>query len=147
MDNEDDNIRRPDKVKRERLLDDTRSDFERQLDEALYISLQELKESEEKNKLYEDEIYSNYLCETTRRRELFRELLFDLRKLIKFDKEIKEIYEIIEPIIESYCGQFIDCFEADEETYNRIFDVLGTIRTNKNNIELCKGIIAKTFTI
>jgi hypothetical protein len=95
MDNEDDNIRRPDKVKREILLDDTRSDFERQLDEALYISLQELKESEEKNKLYEDEIYSNYLCETTRRRELFRELLFDLRKLIKFDKEIKEIYEII----------------------------------------------------
>ena len=41
MDNEDD-IRRPDKVKREILFDDTRSDFERQLDEALYISLQEL---------------------------------------------------------------------------------------------------------
>lgn len=143
MDNADD-IRCPDKVKREILFDDTRSDFERQLDEALYVSLQE---SEEKNKVYEDEIYNNYFTETARRKEAFRELLFDLRKLIKFDKEIKEIYEIIEPIIEAYCSQFINCFEADEETYDRIFGVLGTIRTNKNNIELCKGIIAKTFTI
>ena len=95
MDNADD-IRCPDKVKRERLFDDNRSDFEKQIDEALYVSLQE---SEEKNKIYEDEIYNNYFTETARRKEAFRELLFDLRKLIKFDKEIKEIYEIIEPII------------------------------------------------
>ena len=142
MDNEDD-IRRPDKVKREILFDDTRSDFERQLDEALYVSLQE---SEEKNKIYEDEIYNNYFTETARRKEAFRELLFDLRKLIKFDKEIKEIYEIIEPIIDAYCSQFINCFEVDAETYDRIFNALGSIRTNKNNIELCKGIIVKTFT-
>ena len=143
MDNADD-IRIPDKVKKERLFDDNRSDFERQLDEALHLSLQE---SEEKNKVYEDQIYNNYFTETAARKEVFRELLFDIRKLIKFDKEIKEIYEIIEPIIDAYCSQFINCFEADEETYNRIFDVLGTIRTNKNNIELCKGVIVKTFTI
>ena len=143
MDNEDDNIRRPDKVKREILFDDNRSDFEKQIDEALYVSLQE---SEEKNKIYEDEIYNNYFTETARRKEAFRELLFDLRKLIKFDKEIKEIYEIIEPIIDAYCSQFINCFEVDAETYDKIFNALGSIRTNKNNIELCKGIIVKTFT-
>ena len=142
MDNADD-IRCPDKVKRERLFDDNRSDFEKQLDEALYVSLQE---SEEKNKIYEDEIYNNYFTETARRKEAFRELLFDLHKLIKFDKEIKEIYEIIEPIIEAYCSQFINCFEVDAETYDKIFNALGSIRTNKNNIELCKGIIVKTFT-
>lgn len=142
MDNADD-IRCPDKVKREILFDDNRSDFEKQLDEALYVSLQE---SEEKNKIYEDEIYNNYFTETARRKEAFRELLFDLHKLIKFDKEIKEIYEIIEPIIDAYCSQFINCFEVDEETYDKIFNALGSIRTNKNNIELCKGIIVKTFT-
>jgi hypothetical protein len=142
MDNEDD-IRRPDKVKREILFDDNRTDYEKQLDEALYVSLQE---SEEKNKIYEDEIYNNYFTETARRKEAFRELLFDLRKLIKIDKEIKEIYEIIEPIIDAYCSQFINCFELDAETYDKIFNVLGSIRTNKNNIELCKGIIVKTFT-
>ena len=136
MDNADD-IRCPDKVKIDRLFDDNRSDYEKQLDEALYVSLQE---SEEKNKIYEDEIYNNYFTETAIRKEAFRELLFDLRKLIKFDKEIKEIYEIIEPIIDAYCSQFINCFELDAETYDKIFNVLGSIRTNKNNIGLIPTI-------
>jgi hypothetical protein len=43
--------------------------------------------------------------------------------------------EIIEPIIESYCNQFIDNCKIDEITYNRIFKGLKGIRTNPKNIE------------
>jgi hypothetical protein len=141
--NDIENTRAPDKVIKERLLDDDRSEFEKQTDEALYLSLQELKEQEEINSIYEDEIINTYTNETRNRKELFRELLFDLNKLTKFDKDIKEIYEIIEPIIDTYCGQFINFCELDEETYDNIFKIVGTVRTNKKNIEALKTILIK----
>ena len=34
-----------------------------------------------------------------------------------------EIYEIIEPIIDSYCVYYINQFEIDTLTYNRIFKI------------------------
>ena len=141
--NDIENTRAPDKVIKERLFDDDRSDFEKQTDEALYLSLQELKEQDEINSIYEDDIINTYTNETRKRRELFRELLFDLNKLTKFDKDIKEIYEIIEPIIDTYCGQFINFCELDEETYDNIFKIVGTVRTNKKNIEALKTILIK----
>ncbi len=142
--NEYEDIRAPDEVKKEILIEDNRSDFDKQIDEALYLSLQELREQEEINKSYEDDIFNTYLCETKKRKEQFRELLFDLNKLTKFDKDIKEIYEIIEPIIDTYCGQFINFCELDPETYDRIFKVIGNVRTKKNNIEILKSILIKT---
>jgi hypothetical protein len=141
--NDIENTRAPDKVIKERLFEDDRSEFEKQTDEALYLSLQELKEQEEINSIYEDDIINTYTIETRKRRELFRDLLFDLNKLTKFDKDIKEIYEIIEPIIDTYCGQFINFCELDEETYDNIFKIVGTVRTNKKNIEALKTILIK----
>ena len=141
--NDIENTRAPDKVIKERLLDDDRSEFEKQTDEALYLSLQESKEQEEINSIYEDDIINTYTNETRKRKELFRELLFDLNKLTKFDKDIKEIYEIIQPIIDTYCGQFINFCELDEETYDNIFKIVGTVRTNKKNIEALKTILIK----
>lgn len=141
--NEYENIRPPDEVKKEILIQDNRNDFDKQMDEALYLSLQELKQQEEINQLYEDEILDAYLCETKKRKELFQELMFDLNKLTKFDKDIKEIYEIIDPIIDTYCGQFINFCELDQETYDRIFKVIGNVKTKKNNIEILKSILIK----
>jgi len=138
---EDEEIRAPDEVKRERLIDDNRCEFQKQMDEALYLSLQEIKNVEEINKKYEELIIQNYHNEINERREKFGGLLLDINKLIRFDKDIKEIYEIIEPIIESYCNQYIEYVELDEETYDKIFKVIGTIRTNKKNIELLQKII------
>jgi hypothetical protein len=138
---EDEEIRAPDEVKRERLIDDNRCEFQKQMDEALYLSLQEIKNVEEINKKYEELIIQNYHNEINERREKFVGLLLDINKLIRFDKDIKEIYEIIEPIIESYCNQYIEYVELDEETYDKIFKVIGTIRTNKKNIELLQKII------
>ena len=134
-------VRAPDEVKRERLIDDNRCEFQKQMDEALYLSLQEIKNVEEINKKYEELIIQTYHNEINERREKFVGLLLDINKLIRFDKDIKEIYEIIEPIIESYCNQYIEYVELDEETYDKIFKVIGTIRTNKKNIELLQKII------
>jgi hypothetical protein len=137
-------IRQPDEVVTERLLEDTRCDFQKQIDEALRLSMQEVINQEKNNQAYEDEIVNNYLKEATERREKFVKLLMDIRKLIKFDKKIKEVYEIIDPIIYTYCEQHIEIWETDEETYEKIFKNLSTIRTDKTAIEILKTIIIKS---
>ena len=140
---EDEEIRAPDEVKREQLMNDNRCEFQKQMDEALYLSLQEIKNVEEVNKQYEELIIKNYNDEIISRKEKFQQLLLDMNKLMRFDKDIKEIYEIIEPIIESYCNQYIEYVELDVDTYDKIFKVIGTIRTNKKNLENLKTIIIK----
>jgi hypothetical protein len=139
-----DEIREPDRVIREQLIEDTRCDFQKQIDKALYLSMQDVINQEKINKAYEDEVVNSYLKETTKRREKFGKLLMDMNKLIRLDKKIKEIYEIIEPIIYTYCEQHIETCEIDEETYEKIFKNLSTIRTDKGAIELLKHIITKT---
>jgi small-conductance mechanosensitive channel len=134
-------IRAPDEIKREQLLEDTRSDYDRQMEEALYLSMQEVRNQEIKNAKFEEEVIGNYLIELNKRREIFQELLQSLNKLYKFDKDIKDISDIINPIIEAYCSDYIKYFEVDEETHIKIFKVLGTIRVNKNTLETLKTII------
>ena len=140
---EDEEIRAPDEVKREQLMNDNRCEFQKQMDEALYLSLQEIKNVEEVNKQYEELIIKNYNDEINTRKEKFQQLLLDMNKFMRFDKDIKEIYELIEPIIESYCNQYIEFIELDVDTYDRIFKIIGTIRTNKKNLENLKIIIIK----
>jgi len=142
------NIRPPDNIKREILIQDTLPIDENdiQLKEALYLSLQENSIQENINKLnnlYEEKIKNEYINELIKRKELFYTLLFEFNKLIKYDKEIKEIYEIIEPVIDAYCNQYIEYYEIDEITYDKIFKVIRTIRTNKNIIESLKNILIK----
>ncbi len=132
--------RQPDESIREQLLPDSRSEFQKQLDQALLLSL---KEEDEKLLKHEEEIINNYNAETNRRTELFKTLLFDLNKLIRFDKDIKDIYNIIEPVIHSYCFQYIETIELDAITYDKIFTTLCGIRTNKNNIDLLRSILLK----
>ena len=143
-DNYDNNVRAPDIVKVDRLMEDTRSEYDKQIDEAMYLSIKEFKKLEEINEKYEEEIINEHIKLINERKDLFKEFLFDLNKLIRYDKDIKEIYEIIEPIIDSYCVYYINQFEIDTLTYNRIFKIIGNIRTNKNAIELLKKIIIKS---
>ena len=145
MNNEinDDNIRPPDVVVSEQLLEDTRSNFEKEIDEALYLSFQDMREKEDLSRKYEEQILKDYNEETFKRKQIFEKFLFDLNKISKIDKEIREIYDIIEPIIESYCNQYIHKCEFDEETYEKIFKLLGKVRTDKTALELLKTIIFK----
>ena len=142
-DDNDDDIRNADKTKTEILQEDTRSEYDKQIEEAINLSSMEYRENEIINNRFEEEIIANYYKISNDRKEQFREFLFDLGKLIRFDKETKEIYEIIEPIIDSYCNQFIDKCELDEITYDRIFKALKSIRTNKKNIERLANLLIR----
>ncbi len=141
-DNED-NIRPPDNVVSEQLLEDTRSDFEKQIDEAIYLSFQDIREKQDLSRKYEEQILKDYSEESNKRKQTFEKFLFDLNKVGKIDKEVREIYDIIEPIVESYCSQYINKCELDVETYEKIFKLLSKIRTDKTAVEILKTIILK----
>jgi hypothetical protein len=141
-DNED-NIRPPDEVVIDRLLEDTRSEYEKQIEEALILSLDEIRNKDNLNKKYEEQLLKDFSEESNKRKQIFEKFLFDLNKVGKIDKEVREIYDIIEPIVESYCSQYINKCELDIETYEKIFKLLGKIRTDKTAVEFLKTIILK----
>jgi hypothetical protein len=138
---EENNIRLPDEVKRETLIEDTRSSFQKEIDAAVYQSMLEQEEYANNMTEFETRIMCESSLETDNRKKQFACLLHDIDKVSRFDTQIKEIYNIIEPIIESYCFQFIHNYEFDKITYEKIFTILSTIRTNKKAIELLKTII------
>jgi small-conductance mechanosensitive channel len=104
-------IRLPDEVKRERLMPDTRTDFDIEMDEALYLSMQELRQQNIKNDKFEEEIMNSYHSETNERREKFSDLLKNMTKLSKFDKDIKE--DLIEQL--SLVGEWISEINFDKD--------------------------------
>jgi len=137
-----DEIRPPDETKREQLIENAhRSDFDREMEEALYLSMQEVREEEIKNHKFEEEIINSYLEKQSKRRELFRDLLINMNKVARFDKDVKELYQILEPIIEAYCLDYIQFADVDKETRDKVFQVLSTIRVNKNTLETLQTII------
>jgi len=143
FDETEDNIRPPDKVKVEKLVEDTRSNYEKEIDDALYISMKEYKKQQECYDTYEEQIMEEYVNVCTKRKEIFEVFLFNLNRLIKYDKEIKEILDIIDPIIDSYCNQYIEFVILDELTYDKIFNTLDKVRLNRQTFEILKTIIVK----
>ena len=107
----DQEIRVADEIKREQLLEDNKSIFDKEIEKAIYLSMQNARDEEIKNFKFEEEVINKYYIETELRREIFANLLLNMKKLFKFDKDIKEIYDIIEPIIDSYCNQYITKYE------------------------------------
>jgi len=144
MDNfQEDDVRPPDDVVRETLLEDNRSEFDKQIDEAIYLSMQEMEKQYEINLQYEEKLLKNYESECERRNELFKEFARNLIKISRIDKETQEIYDILEPIIDSYCKQYIQTCELDAETYDKIFNTLKKIRNNQQTLDALKTIILR----
>lgn len=131
-------IRAPDIVKREQLLQDNRSDFDKQLDEALYQSLQLYQNEVQKYEDLEKKIIQQHQQEIEKRKNLVRPILFELNRIRNYDKKINNIYEIIEPILDSYCGLAFEECQLDNQTYNTIFNGLTKTRIN---MELLMSII------
>jgi hypothetical protein len=136
-------MRLPDEVVYEQLLEtpDVRSDYDKQIEHAISLSLQQINEENAVNVEYEKHLLDEYNNETIKRNESSRCILFDINKLLKYDKQAREIYEIIEPILNTYCFQCIDNCYIDKITYDKIFNFLKTVRTDKKNIEFLKTII------
>ena len=132
----EDDIRPPDKIKREKLLQDNRSNFDKQIDEALYQSIKLYETEIQKYEEFEKQIIQEQNQEIKKRKDLVKPILFELNRIRKYDIKMNEIYEIIEPIIDSYCGLIIEKCELDKETYFTIFNGLTKTRINIDNLKL-----------
>lgn len=141
--NKGNHIRRPDNVITEQISQEDISEYEKQLIEATQQSIKELEEQQNEQFNYERMLIQEHTHETKRRIEIFKEFLLRLQKISSFDQEIREIYEIIQPIIDAYCGQIINHYDLDEITYNKIFDTLRNVRHTDTGITELKKIICK----
>ena len=142
--NDIENTLRPaDKVFKEKLVEDNRSDFEKEIDEAMRLSLEEANLFNDLNNDFEKELIQKFEKKKIERKEIFGRFLLDLNRIIRLDKDVKDIYEIIEPIIDGYCNQLIDICEFDGETYDKIFKVLSTVRTDKTCVDILKTIFIR----
>lgn len=120
-------IRPPDISRRETLLQDTKSDFDKQLEEALYQSLQLYQNEVKKNEEYEQSINQE---EIEHRKKFVHPILFELNRIRKYDSKINDIYEIIHPILELYCNLEYEKYTIDKQTYNTIINGLSRTRIN-----------------
>lgn len=136
-------IRSADKVFKGQLVEDDRNDFEKEIDEAMRISLEEAISLNDLNHDFEKEIIQMFKKRKIERKEIFDKFLLNLNRLIRFDKDVKVVYEIIEPIIDGYCNQLIDIYDFDGDTYDKIFEVLSTIRTDKKCVDILKTILIR----
>jgi hypothetical protein len=121
------NIRPPDNPRSETLLPNTMDGFDKQLEEALYQSLQLYENEAQKYKEFEQTIIQQ---EIDHRKNLVKPILFELNKIRKYETIINTIYEIIHPILELYCNLECEKYTIDKQTYNTIINGLSRTRIN-----------------
>lgn len=148
MDNKDeDNIRQPDPVKMERLINDDfdiynpilDNDQNYQLDAVLEMSKNEFLEQEQKA----IELICNQSKEQQykERQNKFNNLKIQLNKIILFDRPNLDYYELVLSIIEMYELCIIPEYKTNLNEYNNIFKLLKTIRLPKDELENLKKLI------
>jgi hypothetical protein len=135
-------IRPPDNTIREILVNDycyndniIPCDYD-EYDNALQLAyLESIKEQEEYEKKQLE------MLEKTRLRvQSFKDVLLKIKKISMIDPQILKFYNIIEPMIDSYCGCNIDIYECDNAMYDEIFTTLKTIRLSESELELFKNL-------
>jgi hypothetical protein len=105
-------------------------------DNALQLAyIESMKEHEE----YEKKRLE--MLEKTRLRvQSFKDVLLKIKKISMIDPQILKFYNIIEPMIDSYCACNIDIYECDKAMYDEIFNTLKTIRLTEPELELFKNL-------
>jgi hypothetical protein len=66
-----------------------------------------------------------------------------IQRLIYFDKGLKEIYELIKPIIELYENGELNYHETDYISYNKIFSTIRSLRIPKEEWSILETIFVK----
>ena len=148
MDNKEDNIRPPDEVKVDKLLDHDFYDFNfnalnstNTLNSTNDVNSNEdydiniaIEMSQKEFILLQEQRQKKRLCK-------FKNLKIQLNKMLSFDKHNMYIYELVLSVIEMYEHCIINEYETYEKEYNDIFKILQTIRLPANEIEDLKKII------
>lgn len=106
-------------------------DYELQL--AINKSIKEQEEHEKKQ--------LEIMKKSNLRLKSFKDVLFKIKKISMLDKQVFNFYNIIEPIINSYCECNIDIYKCNKDMYNEIFSTLKTIRITVIELELFKKLI------
>lgn len=135
---DDDYIRPPDQSKSEILIQDNTNDFDNELEEAIYQSIQIYEKEIKKNEEYERKILEEQKDEIEKRQKYVNPILLGLKRIKNYDNKINDIYNIIEPILDAYCALIIENYTVDYKTYEYIFSNLSKIRIN---IDFLKCII------
>jgi hypothetical protein len=141
MEKSEDEIRAPDIVITEQLLPGGNVDNEIDITEVLHISQEEYAKQKELYDKYEENIIKEFNFERNKRLEIFKEFLFRINRLGVYDVEVREIYNMIDPIIDAYCNQYIETCELDVETYTKIFTLLKKIRNTQVILPILEKII------
>jgi hypothetical protein len=102
----------------------------------------EKEEKEEKEKV-EQEVKVVKVVELASKNEIIPIFKSNILRLIPFDKQLKELWDKINPIIDLYQQDKIDYHLLDETTYNYIFSVLKSIRIPKDEWNILETIFVK----
>ena len=137
-------VREADEVYTDQLQKDTRSEYEKEIDEAIKQSLHDIQQQQQLYIMYEKQLIEDYAMESEHRTSIFKDLLFQLHRTAAFDKPTAELLDILTPIIETYCAQTMEVFELDEATYDKVFGALKKIRNAIKIIDVLQTIIIKS---
>jgi hypothetical protein len=156
MNNCDDNIRPPDEVKQEQLINydfDINDDFDTNqfinpiwsydsldLDTILELSQNEFNLQQE----FETELICNQIKEEQykERQHKFNNIKIQLNKIILFDRDNIYYYELILSIIQMYESGVINEYTIVEFEYNNLIKIINTFRLPSDEINNLKKIIS-----
>jgi uncharacterized Fe-S cluster-containing protein len=151
-DYENDNVRPPDPVIKERLVDygdNDNDDFANYNYNYNYLETNNnddidriLKESLEEFELAEEQKIQEMLAiERSEKAKKYTSIKERLQKIQSYDISNKDTYGTIISIIELYEADFIESYFLDETSYNNIFKLLRTIRLTKEDLDLLGSLI------
>ena len=147
----DEDIRQADEVKRERLinydydddnynyLDLGNNNLEEEFDAILELSKKEFNSAQEKQEEKDIELIYNQLKEE--RQNKFNNIKIQLSKMLIFDKENVNYYELVLSIIELYETGTISKYIINKTNYDIIFTILKTFRLPNQEIDNLKQLI------
>lgn len=135
-----DNIRNPDPIKMDKLIDDFVEPLfeDNQLKEILELSQNEFNNLQD---VYEKKIINSLIEETKERSMRFTNIKQKLNKMLVFDKENRDIYENMLSIIEFYIEGYITQYKSNSKEFKQIFDILKTIRLTNEELKCLQNLI------
>jgi hypothetical protein len=153
--NDDNNIRSPDPVKKEKLIDNNNYDYDYdydykytnpntqnyddELNKAIELSKNEFELFQEEQ---EKHILDIIQKEKEERIQKFKTIKQKLNKILLFDRLNSGKYELILSIIEIYEQGYIDEYKSTtKEEFNDFFNLLKTIRLTNEEMDSIKKII------
>ena len=147
-DNNDDDIRTPDPIKKERLINNSLQSFkpfksfksleDNQLNEILELSKNEFNNSQD---IYEKNIVDSLIQESKERSMQFTSIKQKLNKMLVFDKQNTHIYETILSVIEFYIEGYIRQYKSSKTEFEQIFYLIKTIRLTNEELKHLQNLI------